>query len=247
MAYYNMSSNKNRIVYNMKKVTPKQIERLYEFTRQHYVEYYDVQTELVDHLANAIETHWQEFPDDDFETALQKEFRKFGVFGFMDVLEEKTKQMSKRYNRMLWKKTKELFVISKIILIFCIVISIFSLFTLFGNAKIMVPALSLAIFIAAIVFMVKNRRTLKQKGDKKWLFEDIILRLNDHTFFFFFPCQMSLQFWRDFPDTEMAYIIYSAVFTFLLVLMYVLMVYFPKHRDKYLQELYSEYKTQYIK
>ena len=31
------------------------IESLYQFTRDHFVEYYDLQTELVDHLANSIE------------------------------------------------------------------------------------------------------------------------------------------------------------------------------------------------
>ena len=41
------------------KLSAEQIERLYQFTRQHYVEYYDLQTELVDHLANAIEEQWQ--------------------------------------------------------------------------------------------------------------------------------------------------------------------------------------------
>ena len=44
------------------KLTPQQIDQLYLFTRQHYVEYYDLQTELVDHLANAIETEWQQNP-----------------------------------------------------------------------------------------------------------------------------------------------------------------------------------------
>jgi hypothetical protein len=40
----------------------------------------------VDHLANAIETQWQENPKLSFNEALNKEFKKFGVFGFMDVL-----------------------------------------------------------------------------------------------------------------------------------------------------------------
>ncbi len=38
-----------------KKVSPQEIQRLYRFTREHYVEYYDLQTELVDHLATGIE------------------------------------------------------------------------------------------------------------------------------------------------------------------------------------------------
>lgn len=37
------------------KLSTEQIDYLYQFTRNHYVEYYDLQTELVDHLANAIE------------------------------------------------------------------------------------------------------------------------------------------------------------------------------------------------
>ena len=65
----------------MLKLTSEQIERLYLFTRQHYVEWYDLQTELVDHMANAIEAQWQEHPKLSFEEALQKEFKKFGVFG----------------------------------------------------------------------------------------------------------------------------------------------------------------------
>lgn len=37
------------------KLSAQQIDQLYAFTRQHFVEWYDLQSELVDHLANAIE------------------------------------------------------------------------------------------------------------------------------------------------------------------------------------------------
>ena len=53
------------------KLNKEQIDRLYEFTRQHYVYWYDLQTELVDHMANSIETKWQQNPKIDFEDALQ--------------------------------------------------------------------------------------------------------------------------------------------------------------------------------
>ncbi|WP_321539727.1 hypothetical protein [Flavobacterium piscinae] len=71
------------------KVNQEQIDRLYRFTREHFVEHYDLQTELVDHLSNAIEEQWKENPKLSFEDALQKEFKKFGVFGFMDVVEQR--------------------------------------------------------------------------------------------------------------------------------------------------------------
>lgn len=42
------------------KINTSQIDQLFIFTRQHYVEYYDLQSELADHLANAIEEQWKE-------------------------------------------------------------------------------------------------------------------------------------------------------------------------------------------
>ena len=38
-----------------KQVSPTQIEALFKFMRRKYVRYYDVQIELVDHFASAIE------------------------------------------------------------------------------------------------------------------------------------------------------------------------------------------------
>ncbi len=82
-------------------LTNQNIEQLYKFTRQHYVEHYDVQTELVDHLANDIEQIWVEKPTLTFEQARDISFKKFGIFGFMNVLEEKQKQMSKKYFKII--------------------------------------------------------------------------------------------------------------------------------------------------
>jgi len=42
----------------MQKLTTEQINKLYTFTKKHYVDYYDLQTELVDHLSNGIEAQW---------------------------------------------------------------------------------------------------------------------------------------------------------------------------------------------
>lgn len=40
-------------------LTTKNIEQLYKFTKDHFVDWYDLQTELVDHLANDIEEIWK--------------------------------------------------------------------------------------------------------------------------------------------------------------------------------------------
>ena len=40
---------------NIKTLTNEQIKNLFKFTKKHYVEWYDLQSELVDRLANDIE------------------------------------------------------------------------------------------------------------------------------------------------------------------------------------------------
>ena len=89
----------------MKKLNDLQVEKLYNFTSQHYVKYFDVQTELVDHLANGIEAQWQEDPEISFEDALQKEFKKFGVFGFSDIVEKRERAMEKKYFKIVWRES----------------------------------------------------------------------------------------------------------------------------------------------
>ena len=64
------------------KLTSQHIDQLYKFTRAHYVEWYDLQTELVDHLANDIENIWEKEPNLSFDQAKNKAFKKFGIFGF---------------------------------------------------------------------------------------------------------------------------------------------------------------------
>ena len=95
------------------KLSDNQIEQLYQFTCQHYVEYYDLQTELVDHLANAIEAQWEENPKLSFEEALLLEFKKFGVFGFMEVVEKREVVLNKKYNILVLNELKYFFSINQ--------------------------------------------------------------------------------------------------------------------------------------
>jgi len=90
-----------------RKVTEKEVENLYRFTRQHFVEHFDVQTELVDHLASSIEEMWEENSKVTFDDVLGKTFKKFGVFGFSDVVEGKVKELDKKYFKKIFRHTVE--------------------------------------------------------------------------------------------------------------------------------------------
>lgn len=159
------------------KLNEQQINQLYLFTRRHFVEWYDLQSELVDHLANSIEDRWKENPKLTFEEALELEFKKFGIFGFMDVVDERRRFLSKKYSRIIWKHYKEFFRLPKIIL------TVSSMYFLYFLSEKLQDTQYLYLSILAIIgiaFTIESRKIhkaqkLKEKETgKKWFFEQMV-------------------------------------------------------------------------
>lgn len=105
-----------------KQLSEAQIESLHMFCEFHGVKYYDVQIELVDHLASAIETRWENEPNIGFEQALNDVYSAFGVGGFSKVRMEKEKELRQKYSRLQRKYIGEFFKLPKIILTVAVVL-----------------------------------------------------------------------------------------------------------------------------
>jgi hypothetical protein len=232
------------------KLTPQQIDQLYIFTRQHFVEWYDLQSELVDHLANAIETQWQENPKLTFDEVLNIEFKKFGVFGFMDVVEEKQKFLGKKYNRLVLSHIAAFFTLPKILLT---ITATWALFLLFKwsrfNGDFMIFFYVLLI-VFAFYAIIKNRMQRKQQikeNQKRWLFEEIINQYGNFGGAIVFPLNFLVNVFNHgdrFLSND-----YAIAFTsFFLVLMtfflYVMFVLIPSKSKEYLIQTYPEYSVQ---
>jgi len=158
------------------KLTEHQINELYIFTRKHYVYHYDVQTELVDHLANDIERIWIASPKISFEEARDTSFKKFGIFGFMDVITAKQKQMNKRYWKIICHFVKEWFTLPKLLITVSIFVSVYILLQFPISSYFILGALSIGV-IAEIVmlFKVRKQRKVKEENNEKlFLLEDMI-------------------------------------------------------------------------
>lgn len=158
------------------KVNQDQIENLYQFTRAHFVEWYDVQTELVDHLANGIEAQWEGNPNLTFKECLNNEFKEFGVFGFSEVVEQKTNALSKYYIKEVFKHLKEYFKLPKVILTLSSVWILFKIMQVFENKDYFVIPVVLLVFSFVIIYAIKESIRLKKSykaTGKKWLFESI--------------------------------------------------------------------------
>jgi|TARA_B110000967_G_C18841141_1_gene539430 hypothetical protein len=229
------------------KLTETQIENLYKFTRQHYVYHYDVQTELVDHLANDIEEIWLETPKLSFEQARDKSFKKFGIFGFMDVVEKKEWQMTKKYLKLVFKFIKEWFGLPKIVLTMVLFYGFYQLQKM-EYAYNIYTGIFVALMILQILFMIVKGQKLKRKQKetgKKWMFEQII-SVNGMAnvfvmlfYFFDFPFTSSKDFLMmgDFKKFLSAFLI-----TFVLILGHITLVVIPKKANQLLLETYPEYK-----
>lgn len=228
------------------KLNQTQIEKLYQFTRQHYVEWYDLQTELVDHLANAIEEQWQQNPKFSFEDALQIEFKKFGVFGFMDVVEKRQVALGKQYNKLVWSYFKDFFSIPKIIGTASAFIFLVILMLKYQFANIIIISLFMISAIIFFIGMIKLSRKNKKQNEvsgKKWLYKDIIYSFGTFGGLSYLPIQIALQLYDKINFFNLIpSIIISATVISVLLFNFILLFIIPSKAEHYLKKTYPEYE-----
>lgn len=225
------------------KLTSEQIDRLYQFTRQHYVEYYDLQTELVDHLANAIESQWQENPKLTFEEILQKEFKKFGVFGFMDVVEKRQAALNRKYNGIIWNLFKTFFTIPKVILTTTLIgLTYFLLNISLYKADVVLVAFVIIIlsFYFFIIYFANTNKKANATTHKKWLLKEIILGRSSIVGMIYLPIQIMLHS-EKVLENSLGVLGISFLLVSLILIEYIMVVEIPKKAEAYLKETYPEY------
>jgi len=226
------------------KLTESQIDELFKFTRKHYVYHYDVQSELVDHLANDIEEIWVSQPHLSFQEACEKSFKKFGIFGFMDVIEAKQKQMSKRYRNIMWRFFKEWFTLPKVTTTIILFLSILFFLKIQFSEYILLGTLFVFV-VFDLINQFRNRKTQKQKKEKIFLLEAMIGETKGG---FTGVAVINLFNFVNLSDINFSSleihwcIIVSLTATLLCILFYVIHYIIPQKAEELLEETYPEYK-----
>lgn len=227
------------------RITQNQILELYKFTRKHYVEHYDLQTELVDHLANGIERQWAQYPNLSFEEAKQKEFQKFGVFGFMDVVAERQKAMGRKYRRILWGFFKDWWSMPKIMATLSSILIVYGLINGLPKGDLRFGAIAGVFFSLALLFFYRAMRLRKEMEgvSKKWMLQEMIYRQGLAVQLFILPIHF-----LNIGNTWQLYENFYAQM-FLSILIVVLGLLFkicgyiiPSKAEELLMETYPEYK-----
>jgi len=233
------------------KLSKEQIERLYRFTREHFVEWYDLQTELVDHLANAIESKWNENPNLSFEETLQSEFKKFGVFGFMDVVEKRQIALNQKYNKLVWKHFKEFFALPKILLSFGFVAVLFFVMKQVPDPDIFFSVVFVSFVAVALTQIIKHIRYQNRKtkpDEKRWLFLEVIRSYGNLSLFFVIPIQLLTRIANSsnfFQNTVLMLVVSAFIVAYSLAI-YIIMYVIPSKAENYLHETYPEYRLENV-
>ena len=154
-------------------LTNEQIDQLFTFCEKHHVHHYDVQAELVDHLANAVEERMVKDENLSFESALAVVHAAFGVLGFAGIVNARSRSLSSRYRKLKKQLFFSYFTWPKAAMTACLFLFLMLPLKFFTNNQ-------LSIFIQVIIWFlfgfevfvgIKNIRHLK-KQNRKLLFTE---------------------------------------------------------------------------
>lgn len=202
------------------KLTAEQIDVLFIFTKKHSVKHYDVQVELVDHLANAIEEQWKTNPNISFEKALQKEYKNFGVFGFSGLVEQKQTALQNHYWEVIKKEIRSFFSIPKIILTVAL---FYVLFQFYSNPTNLGEQVwfGLEVFVLITTLIVWIYQYIKIKNShKKYLVQSI------SNYFYSLPCTLIAFFGFSFIKNPSLFTIVVGATTTTLYILFVAVLFF---------------------
>ncbi len=235
-----------------KKVSDKQIEELFAFCKAHYVPQYDLQLELVDHLASSIEEKWEQDPDLPFKEALNEVFSGFGIYGFSKLKGAKGKALRRKYNIMFRNYIVEFYKLPKIILTIAISILLYTAFKLINDNSIIaysVAGLYILGGIYYLFYLYPKKYNINLVPGKSFLLNDhlksitgsysvfVVLPLNTLSIF------INNESLMESLNTSTAELLLSVLLAFIGIVSYAWAVYLPK---KIKEDFISEF-PQFVK
>lgn len=145
-------------------LTNEQIETLFAFTRKKFVRGYDLQVELVDHLASNIEDEMSKDAKLTFDAALQKVYAGFGLFGFAHVVQQRTIALEKQHNKLWRKIIWQYFTFPKVSLAVAIFLTAYSVAPILPASG----RLGILLLLLLVCALISIRRSVIAKKELKY-------------------------------------------------------------------------------
>lgn len=204
-------------------LTNEQIDQLYAFCRKKSVTFYDVQVELVDHLANAIEEKMAAQPALNFDEALQQVYKTFGTMGFGPVVREKEKAVRRSNTRLFWRQFREQWTWPKILVVLSIFGVSYTALQWFDREIVRTVAMFIFLFfVLASGWAMYLLRRMQRKSGHQFLLVNLASVVNQgyaplNVLIFISQFRESSPTWTD-PNSLYGTIVFSVFFALYIVL-----------------------------
>lgn len=144
-------------------LNPTQLNTLKSFISKKGVEYIDVQMEVLDHMASAIEDRMNSDQELTFENAIVQTNASFGIFGFSALEDSIVRGMSSKYSTIFWKQFQRFFAFKYVGLVALAFFSVYYAQMLINNyiAVIVCLVTTSLMLLAALVFIKFRLRTYR--------------------------------------------------------------------------------------
>jgi len=241
-------------------ITTEQSQQLLQFCREQNVEHYDLQIELVDHLASAIEEQWMQCPERSFEAALQKVYKQFGSNGFQEICKTERKALARKYERLHLQFFFRFFRWPQIVLTFAFTYLLFELIIITERIQI-TYFIYFAIAIGSIAYFYfyhfPKKIKFEVKDKTKFLLLEILKKRYQH-FAFFAICPVNvLNFifldifpkgeWATLPSDTLKFRIAVLGVSFLMVCFALMAYSFSVFASKKIKQHFMEQFPEFVK
>ena len=216
-------------------ITKEQLTQIDNYLTICNIKYEDVKNELVDHFASVIEVKLQENPNLDFHQELENIHKNFGENGFKDLLDEKTKSVTKQFYKQSFLELQSFFSIPKIILSLALFFGLWQLMQWVVDKETFFETLSfILIFLGFRLLFLINIRNSKKVNF-------LALDITEHFFNKFYLGVMIFNFFVRFDKESFLnqfYIHSLLIAFFLLALFYWCGEYVFYQKKKYVEKIY---------
>ena len=231
-----------------KKLTEEQVTKLFAFCRKNEIYAYDLQIEIVDHLASSIEEQWQQNPELSFGWALKNAKQKFGKNGLKQLEHKIRRQLRRNFNLILWNYFLQYFRWPKLVITVALFLSVLTLLRITPNNHWVIMAIAVSISVFSIYyhyFVFPKELDIIPPAQKQFEILDYLQNINAKIggiiqlplFLIGASKEMNLRS----LNTLKAEILISILFSLLLVFLYGHFFFLPQKIREYFYKNYFEF------
>lgn len=230
-----------------KQLTEEQVKKLFAFCLKNEIYEYDLQIEIVDHLASSIEEQWKFDPQLSFGWALKNTLGKFDKNGLRKLERKIKKQLQRNFNGILWRYLLDFFKWPKLVITAAIFLTLFTVLNIAENNYRVLLFMSIPVSVFSLYyhyFLFPKKLDIKAGDHKTFMLLDYMELINKrigagvmlpYWIFIFsdgFVLRYSNAIWKE--------AVISIVLSVIAVLYYGYFFYLPQRIRDYFMKNYSQ-------